>query len=60
MGNIIHDFGDISKQKQLREDLGCKSFQWFLDNIYPDFKIPDEIKDPPVAVAADENNQNQN
>jgi polypeptide N-acetylgalactosaminyltransferase len=39
-------YGDISKQKQLRKDLNCKSFKWFIENVEPDIKIPDEIKDP--------------
>lgn len=39
---IGKDFGDVSSRREIREKLKCKSFKWFLDNIYPEKFIPDE------------------
>lgn len=34
-------FGDISERMELRVQLRCKSFLWYLKNIYPEAFIPD-------------------
>ena len=40
IGSDKGDFGDISQRLKLRDDLGCKSFQWYLETIFPELFIP--------------------
>lgn len=34
------DVGDLTRQIQLRQKLQCKSFRWYLENVYPDLDAP--------------------
>ncbi|XP_047138118.1 polypeptide N-acetylgalactosaminyltransferase 13 [Hydra vulgaris] len=35
------EYGNITQRLELRQKLQCKSFKWYMENIYSDMEIPD-------------------
>ncbi|XP_072029534.1 LOW QUALITY PROTEIN: polypeptide N-acetylgalactosaminyltransferase 13-like [Amphiura filiformis] len=61
------DYGNVTDRIELRKKLNCKSFQWYLDNVYPELYRPNvntdlersaAVKNTGVSRCLDSNDQN--
>eukprot|EP00096_Caligus_rogercresseyi_P014574 TRINITY_DN7081_c0_g1_i1.p1 TRINITY_DN7081_c0_g1~~TRINITY_DN7081_c0_g1_i1.p1 ORF type:complete len:637 (+),score=113.35 TRINITY_DN7081_c0_g1_i1:127-2037(+) len=59
------EYGDVNKRQELRDNLGCNSFKWFLDNVakselpYHDLIGSGEIKNPASGLCLDKNDRTE-
>eukprot|EP00056_Hartaetosiga_gracilis_P022234 m.28971 g.28971 ORF g.28971 m.28971 type:complete len:466 (-) comp9526_c0_seq1:88-1485(-) len=43
-GNKQHGAGDVSERVEMRNYMGCKSFDWYMKNIFYDLNIPESYQ----------------
>ncbi|XP_043921433.1 polypeptide N-acetylgalactosaminyltransferase 12 [Protopterus annectens] len=38
----LEPYGDVTERLELKKKIGCNSFKWFLENVYPDLHVPED------------------
>ncbi|GBP94330.1 Polypeptide N-acetylgalactosaminyltransferase 35A [Eumeta japonica] len=54
-----YDYGDVSDRHALRKHLGCKSFKWYLDHIYPEMEMNDGVEKNKRIAALNDSEKNK-
>ena len=44
------EYGDVIPRHNLRKHLQCKTFEWYLENVYPELSVPVYVNAGEVGI----------